>query len=32
MAAAEPVEQAEFRDPRLVMVYDAMCPWSREDD
>ncbi len=29
MAAAEP---AEFRDPRLVAVYDAMCPWSREDD
>lgn len=23
---------AEFRDPRLVTVYDAECPWSREDD
>lgn len=23
---------AEFRDPRLVPVYDAMCPWSREDE
>lgn len=23
---------AEFRDPRLVRVYDAECPWSREDD
>jgi SAM-dependent methyltransferase len=23
---------AEFNDPRLVAVYDAMCPWSRDDD
>jgi SAM-dependent methyltransferase len=23
---------AEFRDPRLVAVYDAECPWTREDD
>lgn len=23
---------AEFRDPRLVEVYDAECPWSRDDD
>ena len=23
---------AEFHDPRLVAVYDAECPWSREDD
>ena len=23
---------AEFRDPRLVAVYDAECPWSRDDD
>ncbi|WP_405908194.1 class I SAM-dependent methyltransferase [Streptomyces sp. NBC_00828] len=23
---------AEFHDPRLVTVYDAECPWSREDD
>ncbi|MFD9425480.1 MULTISPECIES: class I SAM-dependent methyltransferase [unclassified Streptomyces] len=22
----------EFRDARLVAVYDAQCPWSREDD
>jgi SAM-dependent methyltransferase len=26
------VLQAEFRDPRLVEVYDAECPWSRDDD
>jgi SAM-dependent methyltransferase len=26
------VEQAEFRDARLVSVYDALCPWSRDDD
>ncbi|MFJ8039231.1 class I SAM-dependent methyltransferase [Kitasatospora sp. NPDC096147] len=24
--------QGEFRDPRLVPVYDAECPWTREDD
>jgi SAM-dependent methyltransferase len=24
--------QAEFRDPRLVPVYDVACPWSRDDD
>ncbi|HEX7167908.1 MAG TPA: class I SAM-dependent methyltransferase [Acidimicrobiales bacterium] len=23
---------AEFRDPRLVEVYDAECPWSGDDD
>ncbi|GLZ78378.1 methyltransferase type 11 [Actinorhabdospora filicis] len=23
---------AEFRDPLLVTVYDAECPWTREDD
>ena len=23
---------AEFHDPRLVVVYDAECPWSRDDD
>jgi ubiquinone/menaquinone biosynthesis C-methylase UbiE len=23
---------AEFEDPRLVEVYDATCPWSRDDD
>jgi SAM-dependent methyltransferase len=27
-----PVRHAEFRDPRLVQVYDAECPWSRDDD
>ncbi|MFJ9448270.1 class I SAM-dependent methyltransferase [Kitasatospora sp. NPDC101235] len=26
------MRHAEFRDPRLVLVYDAECPWSREDD
>ncbi len=26
------MEQAEFRNPRLVEVYDAQCRWSREDD
>ena len=26
------VRQAEFNDPRLVEVYDAECPWSRDDD
>jgi len=25
------VRHAEFRDPRLVEVYDAECPWSRDD-
>lgn len=26
------MRNAEFNDPRLVTVYDAECPWSREDD
>ncbi len=26
------VRHAEFEDPRLVTVYDAECPWSRDDD
>ncbi len=26
------MREAEFRDPRLVTVYDAECPWSRDDD
>jgi ubiquinone/menaquinone biosynthesis C-methylase UbiE len=26
------VRNAEFNDPRLVNVYDVMCPWSRDDD
>ncbi|MBD0694772.1 class I SAM-dependent methyltransferase [Streptomyces sp. CBMA123] len=26
------MRHAEFREPRLVQVYDAECPWSREDD
>lgn len=26
------VEHGEFRDPRLVPIYDAKCLWSREDD
>lgn len=26
------MSQAEFQDPRLVSVYDAECPWSRDDD
>lgn len=26
------MHHAEFRDPRLVAVYDAECPWSRDDD
>jgi len=26
------MHQGEFRNPRLVAVYDAECPWSREDD
>jgi SAM-dependent methyltransferase len=26
------VHHAEFEDPRLVEVYDATCPWSRDDD
>ena len=26
------MRHAEFHDPRLVTVYDAECPWSRDDD
>ncbi|WP_328995203.1 class I SAM-dependent methyltransferase [Kribbella sp. NBC_01245] len=26
------MREAEFNHPRLVEVYDAECPWSREDD
>jgi SAM-dependent methyltransferase len=26
------MDHGEFRDPRLVEVYDAECPWSREDE
>ena len=26
------MHHGEFRDPRLVAVYDAECPWSRDDD
>jgi SAM-dependent methyltransferase len=26
------MQHAEFRDRRLVEVYDAECPWSRDDD
>ncbi|MGZ4608704.1 MAG: class I SAM-dependent methyltransferase [Actinomycetes bacterium] len=26
------MRHAEFRDRRLVAVYDAECPWSRDDD
>lgn len=26
------MQDAEFNDPRLVAVYDAECPWSRDDD
>ncbi|HEX6920353.1 MAG TPA: class I SAM-dependent methyltransferase, partial [Actinomycetes bacterium] len=26
------MRNAEFRDRRLVPVYDAECPWSRDDD
>lgn len=26
------MRHAEFRDSRLVTVYDAECPWSRDDD
>ena len=26
------MHHAEFNDPRLVEVYDAECPWSRDDD
>ncbi len=26
------MEQAEFRHRRLVEVYDAQCPWQRDDD
>ncbi|HVF20985.1 MAG TPA: methyltransferase domain-containing protein [Mycobacteriales bacterium] len=29
---AQLVRHAEFNDPRLVEVYDAECPWSRDDD
>jgi len=29
---SEPTRNAEFNDPRLVEVYDAECPWSRDDD
>ena len=31
-AEADAVRHAEFEDPRLVEVYDATCPWSRDDD
>lgn len=26
------MRHAEFHDPRLVTVYDAECPWARDDD
>lgn len=26
------MQQGEFNNPRLVKVYDAECPWSRDDD
>ena len=26
------MREAEFRHPRLVAVYDAECPWSREEE
>jgi SAM-dependent methyltransferase len=26
------MHHGEFRDPRLVVVYDVECPWSRDDD
>ncbi|HEX9623568.1 MAG TPA: class I SAM-dependent methyltransferase [Streptosporangiaceae bacterium] len=26
------MRNAEFNDPRLVVIYDAECPWSRDDD
>ncbi|MEV0808860.1 class I SAM-dependent methyltransferase [Micromonospora sp. NPDC050200] len=26
------MRNAEFNDPRLVAVYDAECPWGRDDD
>ncbi len=26
------MHHGEFRDPRLVTVYDAECPWSRDDE
>jgi ubiquinone/menaquinone biosynthesis C-methylase UbiE len=26
------MRNAEFNDPRLIEVYDAECPWSRDDD
>ena len=31
-ATVRPVWQAEFRDPRLVEVYDRECPWGPDDD
>src|SRR3954471_11551904 len=32
MLMVTPARHAEFEDPRLVEVYDATCPWSRDDD
>ena len=29
---ARPMRHGEFRDPRLVTVYDLACPWSPDDD
>ncbi len=26
------MHHGEFRDPRLVDVYDVLCPWARDDD
>jgi SAM-dependent methyltransferase len=26
------MQHGEFRDPRLVTLYDIVCPWSRDDD
>jgi SAM-dependent methyltransferase len=26
------MHHGEFRDPRLVVVYDVECPWTRDDD
>ncbi|MER7890468.1 hypothetical protein ABTX15_11640 [Micromonospora sp. NPDC094482] len=26
------MRHGEFEDPRLVTVYDAECPWGRDDD
>jgi len=31
-ATVRPVWHAEFRDPRLVEVYDRECPWGPDDD